>query len=391
MALGSVPTTTAPKRAVAGNDAATRRELALLPGVPRKLLLIPLVALYIVVPMIASDYWATILALAGLTAFGAMGLNLLSGYTGQPSLGQAFFIGLGAFTAGYLGRATNADPAGLGQPFLVYFLAAGVIGAIIGAIVGLPALRLRGNYLAVVTLGLVFVGIWLFAQIDTLTGVNLTGGSRGAPMPQTAQLFGIDFTSIGGLGRNQSLLYLFWGLVAVLTVFIANVVRRRPGRALQAVRDRDVAAEVAGVSNVRYKIGAFVVSSAIATMGGVLFGIWATYVTPDQTNLGILLSIQYLAVVVIGGIGTVYGPILGALIVIGLEPVLKYFAKYVPGVTDTPNAGGIFTGTLAQIIYGVLIVVFLILEPRGLVGIGRRVAARLRRIRSTPAPGSASR
>jgi branched-chain amino acid transport system permease protein len=375
------------------NVQATRRELALLPGV-RKWWFALLVPVYVVTPLVVNDRWASVLALIGLTAFGAIGLNLLSGYAGQPSLGQAFFIGLGAFTAGYLGRATGADPAGLGQPFLVYFLAAGVIGGLVGFVVGLPALRLRGNYLAVVTLGLVFVGIWLFSQIDTITGVTITDGSRGSSMPKTAQLFGIDFTKIGDLGRDQSLLYLFWGLVAVLTWFVANIARRRPGRAMRAVRDRDVAAEIAGISNFRYKVGAFVVSSAIASMGGVLFGLWATYVTPDQTNIGILLSIQYLAVVVIGGIGTAYGPILGAFVVMGLEPVLKWllekewFANLVPWVTSTPDSGGIFFGTLAQILYGVLIVVFLIFEPRGLAGIVHRIAAWWRR-RSQKVPATA--
>lgn len=367
-------TTTVPApTATATNAAATRRELALLPRWWRKTLVIPVLALYALIPLVVNDYWASVLALAGLTAFGALGLNLLTGYAGQPSLGQAFFIGLGAFTAGYLGRATGADPAGLGQPFLVYFLAAGLIGGLVGFLVGLPALRLRGNYLAVVTLGLVFVGIWLFSQIDTFTGVTITNGTRGAPMPQSAQLFGINFAKVGDLGRNQSLMYLFWGLVAVVTWLIANMVRRRPGRALRAVRDRDIAAEVAGVSNFRYKVGAFVVSSAIAAMGGVLFGLWVQNLTPDQANLGIMLSIQYLAVIVIGGIGTVYGPIIGALVVTSLEPVLKYFAGSIPGVTDTPNSGGIFTGTLAQIIYGVLIVVFLIFEPRGLAGLWQRL------------------
>ena len=384
MAAPTAPAPHAPT-ATATNVPATRRELALLPGWNRKLLLLPLLALYLLVPLVINDYWASVLALAGLTAFGAIGLNLLSGYAGQPSLGQAFFIGLGAFTAGYLGRATGADPAGLGQPFLVYFLAAGVIGGLVGFLVGLPALRLRGNYLAVVTLGLVFVGIWLFSQIDSMTGVTITNGSRGAPMPQTVQLFGIDFSKIGDLGRNQSLMYLFWGLVAVLTWFVANIARRRPGRALRAVRDRDVAAEIAGISNFRYKVGAFVVSSAIASMGGVLFGVWATYVTPDQTNIGILLSIQYLAVIVIGGIGTAYGPILGALVVVSMEPALKYFAGSIPGVATTPDGGGIFAGTLAQVVYGVLIVVFLIFEPRGLAGIVHRIAAAGRRRRRAPA------
>ena len=190
-------------RRTAPTDLATKHELALLPGWPRKLLVVPLLVLYIVVPLVVNDYWASMLALAGLTAFGALGLNLLSGYTGQPSLGQAFFIGLGAFTAGYLGRATGADPAGLGQPFLVYFLAAGVIGGLVGFLVGLPALRLRGNYLAVVTLGLVFVGIWLFAQIDTITGVAITNGSRGAPMPQTATSADMSRLTINAVGRGS--------------------------------------------------------------------------------------------------------------------------------------------------------------------------------------------
>jgi branched-chain amino acid transport system permease protein len=160
-------------------------------------------------------------------------------------------------------------------------------------------------------------------------------------------------------------------------------VRTRPGRALQAVRDRDVAAEVVGVSLFRYKVGAFVISSAIATFAGVLYGLYLGYLTPDQTSLGLVLSIQFLAVIVVGGIGTIYGSILGAILIGALPKIIEQFVPDNwnlpvlgwPIVTNDSGATGFTKGALSTIIYALLIIVFLVFEPRGLAGIWRRIQA----------------
>ena len=201
--------------------------------------------------------------------------NLLTGYTGQPSLGHAAFIGLGAFIAAYLGggRLLSTPPAGYDLNLWVYLLVAMVAGGIVGLVVGLPALRLRGNYLVIVTLGLVYLAIYLWQKWTTFTG-----GNAGTSMPIKADVYNIaghkldllgNFTVFGKtLGPKEGLMYLAWGLVAVVAIVVKNIVRSRPGRALQAVRDRDVAAEVIGVSLFRYKISVFVISSAIAALAG---------------------------------------------------------------------------------------------------------------------------
>ncbi len=263
-----------------------------------------LIALYLLVPYLINDTWASVLSLAGVVAIGAIGLNLLTGYTGQPSLGMAAFIGLGAFVAGYYGGGRIADGIGYDFNLFVYMLIAVLAGGAVGVLIGLPALRLRGNYLVIVTLGLVFVALYVWKKWTTFTG-----GNEGSPMPVKADIslgfWSIDFlkpTVFGKeLGSKQGLMYLAWGFVFVTALLVKNIVRTRPGRALQAVRDRDVAAEVVGVSLFRYKVSAFAISSAIASLAGVLYGLYLGYLTPDETSLGLVLSIQFLAVIVVGG------------------------------------------------------------------------------------------
>src|SRR5918996_3283344 len=286
-----------------------------------------------------QDEWANVLALAGIVAIGAIGLNLLTGYTGQPSLGHAAFIGLGAFVAGYYGGGRAVDGIGYDIPLVLYLLIAAVAGGLVGLVIGLPALRLRGNYLAIVTLGLVFLALYVWKKWTTFTG-----GNAGSPMPIEAELsigvWSIDFlnpTVFGKeLGPKQGLMYLSWGLVIVVALLVKNIVRTRPGRALQAVRDRDVAAEVIGVSLFRYKVGAFVVSSAIAAVAGSLYGLYLRLLTPNEESLGIVLSIQYLAVIVVGGIGTIYGSIFGAVLVGALPTIID---EFVPDDWELPVLG----------------------------------------------------
>jgi branched-chain amino acid transport system permease protein len=345
-------------------------DLRVAPSWSTRGLLVGLLLLYLVLPFQLDDFWASVLTLSGVTAIGALGLNMLTGYTGQPSLGTAAFIGLGAFTASYLGRSD--DFGGLEWSFPAYLAVAVVLGGAIGFVVGVPALRLRGNYLIIATLGLVFVALYVFRSWD-----EVTGGNAGVPMPVQVELFGLDFTHLEifgeELGRNQSLFFLVWAVVALVALLCKNIARSRPGRALQAVRDRDVAAEVIGVSLFRTKVGAFVLSSAIATAGGVFYGIWIQYLVPDESALGLNLSIEYLAIIIVGGIGTIYGPIIGALLIGALPAIIDEFADQLPFVSSSATEPGISKPALKALLYAVLIIAFLVTEPNGLAGIWRRI------------------
>jgi len=362
-----------------------RDDLRLFPTWTKRAALVALAALYLLVPLLVDDLWGNVLALAGITAIGAISLNLLTGYTGQPSLGHAAFIGLGAFTAGYLGG--GRAPQGYNLNLWVYLLVAMVLGGLVGLLIGLPALRLRGNYLVIVTLGLVFLALYLWQKWTTITG-----GNAGTAMPTKAVVYNIaghkldllsNFSVFGKtLGPKQGLMYLAWGLAAVVGLLVKNIVRTRPGRALQAVRDRDVAAEIVGVSLFRYKISVFVISSALAALAGALYGLYLGYLTPDEASLGLPLSIQFLAIIVVGGIGTMYGPVLGAILVGSLPKLIDQYATSLPLlnkiVTTDPTKSGFTKGALSTVIYALLIIVFLVFEPRGLAGIWRRVQAYFR-------------
>jgi branched-chain amino acid transport system permease protein len=342
-----------------------RQDLRLFPSALAKAAVLTLVVLWLFTPQQLTDYPLNVLNYAGVTAIGAIGLNLLIGYTGQVSLGHAFFIGVGAYTAAYLG-------ADQGWPLVVWLPAAAVIGGLIGAAIGPFALRLRGNYLVIVTLGLVFVGEYIFDNWDSVTGGgNGTSVAGAIPRLDTAtfELFGQTYS------RDQGFFWLIWALVAVVALLAKNIIRSRPGRAMQAVRDRDLAAEIVGVSLARYKVSAFAVSSAIAALAGGLYGALQAYVQP--TDFDLVLSIQYIAIIIIGGVGTIFGSVLGALVLGSLPRIIER----VTTDTDLPlvsgDAGGtdgfIAVASLNVMLYGLLIVLFLVFEPHGLAGLWFRV------------------
>ncbi len=334
-----------------------------------KLGLLALVLAYLMLPFfLTSDFWLSVLDYAGIAAIGALGLNLLTGYTGQVSLGHAFFIGLGAYAAAQLG-----GPDALNLPLPLWLLGAAVFGALVGALIGPFALRLRGNYLAIVTLGLIFLGEHLFRNLK-----DVTGGNSGTNVDTTATLGGLDFKDLALLGENfsfnQGYFWLIWGLVGLVALLVKNLVRTRPGRALQAVRDRDVAAEVVGVQLGRYKVGAFAVSSGLAALAGALLGSYQQFVSPDEFSL--FLSIQYIAIIIVGGVGTVFGSIVGALVLGGLPGLIDKYSASIPGVsTGSGDSGFISVFSLNQAIFGLLIVLFLVFEPRGLAAVWLRVKA----------------
>jgi branched-chain amino acid transport system permease protein len=324
--------------------------------------------LAVLAPLKLSNFQSTVLNYAGIAAIGAIGLNLLTGFTGQVSLGHAFFLGTGSYTAAYLGGQRH-------WPFVIYLIAAAVIGALVGAVVGPFALRLRGNYLAIITVGLVFIGQHVFESWTSVTG-GLNGTSVAAP-PKIGPL---DFSNLvvfgHTFGRNQGFLYIVWLLVAFVALTSKNLVRSRSGRALQAVRDRDVAAEAIGIRLARYKVLAFIVSSSLAALAGALFGSYQQFVAPG--DFGLFVSLQYIAMIVVGGVGTTFGPILGALFITAMPRVIEQYSDRIPGVTSSPGASGITVFSLNQAIFGALIIAFLVLEPRGLAALWLRIKAYFR-------------
>jgi branched-chain amino acid transport system permease protein len=326
----------------------------------RLLALLAFAAFAVVLPFGLSASNLTTATFVVIAAIGATGLNVLVGYAGQISLGHAFFLAAGAYTGAVLGGDHGVSAA-------VWIPAAGVVAALFGAVVGPMALRLKGLYLAIVTLAVVFIG-----QHVLLNSPGISGGPQGRTFP--AVVIGpFDFSpgqtlKLGGLTIDHSGLYYYLGLaiLAAATAFAWSLRRTRDGRAMLAVREREAAASLMGVDVGRTKVVAFVVSSAFAGVSGALYASYLSFAQPTQWNLN--MSIQFIAAIIVGGMGTMAGPLLGSAVVFALPSVLKGL-PFVP----EEGTGGISVGDLTSISYGVLIVAFLALEPRGLVGLANRL------------------
>lgn len=329
-----------------------------------------LAAVYLVLPLIIGNnlFWLTTLNFAGIAAIGAIGLTLLTGFSGQVSLGHAFFIGIGAYAEAYFG-------ADMKLPLYIWLPAAGVAGALAGSAVGPFALRLRGNYLVIVTFGAVFIGLHIFRNWESLTG-GLSGRATVAPL----SLGLIDFLqpSIFGVrfNRDQGMFWLVWSIVAIVYLGAKNIVRTRPGRALQAIRDRDVAAALVGINTTFYKIAAFALSSGIAAMAGALYASYTQYVSPQEWDISI--SIQYIAMIVMGGITAIEGGIIGAIFVTLMPQLVEQFSTLLPFKTSSGAGGGMTAFVFNQIVFGLLIVLFLLFEPRGLWSFFQRLGRMIR-------------
>ncbi|MGB9373587.1 MAG: branched-chain amino acid ABC transporter permease [Jiangellales bacterium] len=325
----------------------------------------------VVLPFGLERDLVSLLATVCVFAIGGIGLNLLTGYAGQVSLGHAFFLGVGAYTAAVFGGEASGDVIGLGLDMAIWLPLAGIVPALIGLAVAPLAARVRGLYLAILTLGLVFIGEHIFKEADAITG-----GAGVGRDPAQLVLFGFDlFTNRELLGVEIDrfvMLYLTCLVIAVVMAIAArNLARSRFGRAFSAVRDRDVAAEVMGVSLLRTKTLAFAVSSFYAGIAGALLSVIIGRITPENWNL--FLSIDFLAVVFIGGLATISGSIMGAVFVVMLPRVVETFAEYIPFVGGLGEDALINVFQLETMLFGVLIVVFLILEPRGLYGLWVRI------------------
>jgi branched-chain amino acid transport system permease protein len=344
-----------------------RQDMALLNTRPKRVWLGAILVVAVAMPLVLTDDNLLLLATACAAAIGAIGLNIVTGYAGQVSLGHAFFVGVGAYTAAAISGDPEGRTVGYGVTFLpLWLLAAGLVAAAMGLLVAPLAVRLRGLYLAIVTLGLVFLGEHIFKEWDDLTGGP--GVGRAAAVPE---LFGIRFDVDGEvLTKAQKMFWLMLVLLVLFAVVARNIARSDIGRAFAAVRDRDVAASVVGVNLVRSKLLAFAVSSFYAGCAGALLYTIIGFFDPGSFNL--LLSVQYIAMVLIGGVSTISGSILGAFFITLLPRVTRELPDFLPFVgasaTDIPNVFQV-----ESILYGVLLVSFLLLEPRGLFGIWIRI------------------
>lgn len=330
-------------------------------------------------PFWVNEFWLSTLVFVLIAAIGALGLDVLTGRTGQISLGHAFFLAAGAYVGGYLGGNQHLTAA-------IWIPAAGLVAGALGAITGPAALRLRGLYLAIVTIGLVYIGQYVLETWGAFSG---GAGGRSIPDPTFGSLSFTNGFTLGGvtINRNGCYYYLALLLLALGMAFVHNVGRANLGRGMVAVRDRELAAAVLGVDVARTKVRAFVLSAALAGVAGALYGAFLGFVVPQEW--GLVLSIQYVVMIVVGGMASMWGPLLGALFVIGLPALLQQVSSSLPFLCNGNNAS---TCTMApsdasDIAFGVVLIVFLVLEPRGVVGLLRRLALLARRgLRSTTSP-----
>jgi branched-chain amino acid transport system permease protein len=337
-----------------------------------------------------NDRWLTTFIYAGVYALGAIGLNLLIGNTGQISLGHAAFISLGAYATGYLG----VDLLDGKVPSVVWLLLIALLGALVSAAIGPFALRLRGNYLAMVSLFLVFLADHLAKNWESLTGGDVAPRS---------DLPGFDLTLVPSkmiefrskdtgetvffgnffFKDKQGYFWLTWAVVAIVAILVRNLLRSRQGRAMMAVRDRDLSAEVIGVEQRYTKMWAFAVSGACAALAGALYGSFLGNVNPASFNLG--FSINFVAMIIIGGVGTLMGSVLGAIAFAVLfdavkalfETQQKLVAK-IPGIQTDRARRGFTDLVITDLVYGLLIILFLRFFPLGLVGVWQRFRKWLR-------------
>ncbi len=308
-----------------------------------------LLAFVLVFPFFADNYWLTLANQIGIAAVGAIGLNILVGYTGQISLGQGAFLGVGAYATGILVKQ-------MGAPWPLAVVAACFITALVGMLFGIPALRLKGLYLAIATLAAQEIIEWVIIHSP-----DLTGGVEAMVIPAPT-LFG---------QRINSDFRFYWVILVclILTIILTtNLFRTRTGRAFIAIRDQDIAASVMGVNLFRYKLLAFAVSSFFVGLAGALTAEYRTIISWERFTLD--TSILYLAMIIIGGLGSVTGAVMGAAFMTLLPAMLQLLGR---------TAGGFMPNILQQIpflqqaFFGLVIILFLVFEPEGLARMWRNI------------------
>ena len=301
-----------------------------------------LLAALLAIPYGIKGEYLWILLQILIAVIGAVGLNILTGFTGQISLGQGAFFGVGAYTSAYI-------TAKMGLSFWVGIPAAGLVTAMAGMVFGVPSLRLKGLYLAIATLASQFILEWIFLRWEPVTG-----GSYGIVIPRPA-IGGFVFDS------DRSYYYVVLGFTVLMVLFATNLVRTKTGRAFMAVRDHYISAEIMGINLYKYRLLSFGISSFYAGVAGALYGHSLKFVSSEQFNIGV--SIVYLAMIIIGGLGSVIGSVFGAIFMILLPKLLSVITEAV--AADIPSIARLAI-SFEQGVFGLIIVLFLIFEPDGL-------------------------
>jgi len=325
------------------------QDLRIFPSPAARISLVLLGAFLLTFPLFMGSYGVFVACICVVSIISALGLNLLTGCTGLLSMGHAAFMGIGAYTAAILAVRT-------GLPLIATLPLAGLAAALAGLIVGIPALRLKGLYLVVTTLAFQFIVEHVIYHWE-----SLTQSDKGIALP-TPDLFGFPLNSY------QSYYYVVLVLAVAAAVFTKNLLMSRTGRAFVAIRDRDIAAEIIGIHMAKYKIMSFAISSFMAGVAGALYAYLLHLIGPDHFTFN--QSILYIAMIIVGGMGTVLGSVLGAIFMVLLpEAINAVSGPLVSAYPDlAPRIGG-----LSVMVYGLIIIFFLLFEPLGLFGIWIRV------------------
>ena len=340
-------------------------------------------------PLVLSDFWLQTGLFVMATAIGAVGLTLLVGVAGQLSLGHAAFAAIGAYVYAWSTGESTTTVSGAGLPPVVGLVLAAVVSALVGAAFSPVAGRLRGIYLGLATLGLVFVVRHLLVNLDQWTGgftgrsvesFALGGFSFSNESPDYLAVAGVEFE---GLHR---LWYLFLVLALAACWLAANLRSGRTGRAWANVRDSETAAAAMGIGVARAKASVFVVSSAYAGVAGAMLALAYGRIAPDVFSL--TASVDFLVMIVLGGMGSVGGAVVGALFVTALPLVLTQYSSSL-GFLAAPGSGGLDPSTAARIVYGLAIIAVLVFLRGGLAGAARRLRHRSSSTPASPRAGSA--
>jgi branched-chain amino acid transport system permease protein len=302
---------------------------------------------------VLDQYYLSILNLIFIAVVGAIGLNILVGYTGQISVGHGAFMSVGAYTAANLAVR-------LGLPFWLSLPLGGLMAALVGAIVGIPSLRIKGLYLAIATLAAQFIIEWIINHFTWISG----GIQASIEVPRPT-LFGHSIAS-------QRQMYFFLLVFVVLAIVGAlNLMRSRIGRAFIAIRDQDIAAQSVGIDIFHYKLLAFAISSFYAGVTGVLYTYYLGIANYEQFQIGV--SIDYLAMIIIGGLGSILGAIFGAVFVTLLPIAIRWAMESFGSVLFSEAALHNLIPNLRLILFGLLIIFFLVVEPEGLSRLWRNI------------------
>ena len=316
-----------------------------------RVLLAGFLVFLLVLPQFATTYWLDVLNRICIAIVGAVGLNVVTGYTGLISLGTAAFLAVGGFaTAAMAGKA--------GLPFVIVIPLSGLLTAMVGLVFGIPSLRLKGLYLAVATLAAHYIVEFTVTHWD-----SMTGGVNGISIPP-AHFAGLQ------LSDDRKMFYLIFPVTVGLLFFTKNLFRTKVGKAFVAIRDQDISAEVMGVDVFRYKLLAFAVSSFLIGVAGSLLAYQARIISPE--NFPITLAIDYLGMIIIGGLGSILGSIFGAIFITLLPELLRLgtdvLSSHWPALMQlvAPLKAGVF---------GLVVILFLIFEPDGMAARWNHVKA----------------